>query len=253
MHKFIFIAALFGLLSAGCSGIKVPDDFAYKEIETRDFKLASWQKISEPDGVYKFYIEGDGHAFDSRGRPTADPTPQGTMLRELAFGDPSPNVIYLARPCQYIMSPICAQRHWTTARFAPEAINAEYDAVRQTAGGHEVILVGFSGGAQVAGRISAAKPGLRVKKLVTIAGNLDPLAWTTYHGLPPINESLSLESYRRQYLEIPQIHYAGSDDKVMPAALIEDFVGGKHPVVRVEGATHNSGWEKIYLPVRQEK
>lgn len=65
MHKFI--AALFGLLSAGCSGIKVPDDFAYKEIETRDFKLASWQKISEPDGVYKFYIEGDGHAFDSRG------------------------------------------------------------------------------------------------------------------------------------------------------------------------------------------
>ena len=95
MHKFI--AALFGLLSAGCSGIKVPDDFAYKEIETRDFKLASWQKISEPDGVYKFYIEGDGHAFDSRGRPTADPTPQETMLRELAFGDPSPNVIYLAR------------------------------------------------------------------------------------------------------------------------------------------------------------
>lgn len=141
MHKFI--AALFGLLSAGCSGIKVPDDFAYKEIETRDFKLASWQKISEPDGVYKFYIEGDGHAFDSRGRPTADPTPQGTMLRELAFGDPSPNVIYLARPCQYIMSPICAKRHWTTARFAPEVINAEYDAVRQTAGGHEVILVGF--------------------------------------------------------------------------------------------------------------
>lgn len=157
MHKFI--AALFGLLSAGCSGIKVPDDFAYKEIETRDFKLASWQKISEPDGVYKFYIEGDGHAFDSRGRPTADPTPQGTMLRELAFGDPSPNVIYLARPCQYIMSPICAKRHWTTARFAPEVINAEYDAVRQTAGGHEVILVGFSGGAQVAGLISAAKPG----------------------------------------------------------------------------------------------
>lgn len=96
MHKFI--AALFGLLSAGCSGIKVPDDFAYKEIETRDFKLASWQKISEPDGVYKFYIEGDGHAFDSRGRPTADPTPQGTMLRELAFGDPSPNVIYLGAP-----------------------------------------------------------------------------------------------------------------------------------------------------------
>lgn len=141
MHKFI--AALFGLLSAGCSGIKVPDDFAYKEIETRDFKLASWQKISEPDGVYKFYIEGDGHAFDSRGRPTADPTPQGTMLRELAFGDPSPNVIYLARPCQYIMSPICAKRHWTTARFAPEVINAEYDAVRQTAGGMRLFSSAF--------------------------------------------------------------------------------------------------------------
>ena len=36
---------------------------------------------------------------------------------------------------------------------------ADGGVVVTTAGGHEVILVGFSGGAQVAGLISAAKPG----------------------------------------------------------------------------------------------
>lgn len=86
-------------------------------------------------------------------------------MRELAFEDDSPNVVYLARPCQYIKSPICSKRHWTTARFAPEVINAEYAAVKQIADGNPVILIGFSGGAQVAGLIASAKPGLNVKKL----------------------------------------------------------------------------------------
>ena len=116
------------LLLTGCAAVKVPPEFVYREIQTRDFTLATWQKITDPDGVYKIYIEGDGHAFNARGRATNDPTPRGTLVRELAFGDPSPNVVYLSRPCQYVKSEICSKRHWTTARFAPEIINAEYDA-----------------------------------------------------------------------------------------------------------------------------
>ena len=41
------------LFLTGCTAIKVPADFVYKEAETRDFILASWQKITEPSGVYK--------------------------------------------------------------------------------------------------------------------------------------------------------------------------------------------------------
>lgn len=240
-------------LLSGCNSIAIPPAYVYKEIPTRDFTLASWQKITDPFGTYKIYIEGDGYAFNAHGRATQDPTPKGTLVRELAFGDNNPNVVYLARPCQYIKSPICSKRHWTTARFAPEVINAEYAAVKQIAGDNPVILIGFSGGAQVAGLIASAKQGLNVKKIITIAGNLDHLAWTQYHNLPPLNESMNLESYRKQFAQIPQIHYVGSDDKVMPPVLVRDFVGESCNLIEVRGATHNSGWEKIYSQIRNEK
>lgn len=107
------------LFLTGCSTIKAPVDFVYKEIETRDFTIATWQKVTNPAVPYKIYIEGDGYAFNAHGRATQDPTPRGTLVRELAFDDKNPNVIYLARPCQYVKSPICSKRHWTTARFAP--------------------------------------------------------------------------------------------------------------------------------------
>ncbi len=238
---------------AGCSGVSVPPEYVYEEIPTRVFKLASWQKITDPDGVYKIYIEGDGHAFNARGRAMADPTPKGTFMRELAFGDGSPNVVYLARPCQYVQSPVCSKRHWTSARFAPEIINAEYEAVKRIAGDKPVILIGFSGGAQVAGLIAATKPGLNVKKIITVAGNLDHLAWTEYHRLPPLNESMNLESYRRRFAAIPQIHYVGTKDTVMPPALVREFVGSGGLVVEVAGAGHNSGWDEIFPLIWGEK
>lgn len=241
------------LLLTGCAAVKAPPEFVYREIQTRDFTLATWQKITDPDGVYKIYIEGDGHAFNARGRATNDPTPRGTLVRELAFGDPSPNVVYLSRPCQYVKSEICSKRHWTTARFAPEIINAEYDAVRQIAGNSPIILIGFSGGAQAAGLIAAAKPGLNVEEIITVAGNLDHLAWTQYQKVPPLNESLNLESYRKQFAEIPQTHYVGSNDKVIPPFLVKEFVGSGKRVIKVPNATHNSGWESIYPQIWEKK
>ena len=237
---------LFFLLLSGCNHISVPQDFVYKEIRTQNFDLASWQKITNPKAVYKIYIEGDGYAFNAHGRPTQDPTPKGTLVRELAFGDKSPNVIYLARPCQYIKSPICSQRHWTTARFAPEIVNAEFEAIKTIAGENPVILIGFSGGAQIAGLVAAAKTGLNIKKVITIAGNLDHLSWVEYQKLPPLIESINLADYRQRFLDIPQSHFVGSDERVIPPVLVTEFVGESWPVITVEGACHNSGWEGIY-------
>lgn len=222
------------LFLTGCSTIKAPVDFVYKEIETRDFTIATWQKVTNPAVPYKIYIEGDGYAFNAHGRATQDPTPRGTLVRELAFDDKNPNVIYLARPCQYVKSPICSKRHWTTARFAPEIINAEYEAIKQITGNQQVILIGFSGGAQ-------------------IAGNLDHLAWTQYHNLPPLNESMNLESYRKQFAKIPQFHYVGSNDEVMPPLLVREFIKNDDLIIEVDGASHNEGWGKIYNKVWSEQ
>lgn len=241
------------LLLSSCQSVNIPPEFVNKNIQTRFFNIATWQKISNPDSPYKIYIEGDGYAFNAHGYPTQNPTPKSTLVRELAFGDTSPNVIYLARPCQYVKSPICTQRHWTTARFAPEIINAEYEAIKKIVHNKPVILIGFSGGAQVAGLVSSAQNSLHVKKIITIAGNLDHLAWTQYHQLPPLNESMSLASYQQQFSQIPQIHYVGSDDKVIPPFLVQNFISPDTALIKVNGATHNNGWEKIYPLVWQEK
>ena len=86
----------------GCKAVIVPDDFLYKEIKTSTFVLASWQKITDKNAKYKIYIEGDGASFDAYGLPTSNPTPKGKLLREIAFADKSPNVIYLS---SLILSP----------------------------------------------------------------------------------------------------------------------------------------------------
>lgn len=252
MKKSILKIFIYLLLLNGCSSITVPNNFVYKEIKTDTFTLASWQKITQTNGVYKIYIEGDGYAFDRYGRPTQNPTPKGTFVRKLAFGDKNDNVIYLARPCQYVTSPICSQRHWTTARFAPEVINATFEAIRQIAGNSPIVLVGFSGGAQVGGLVTSAKQGLNVKKIITIAGNLDHEAWVKYHDLLPLNESLNLADYYDNFMEIPQIHYVGKNDKVIPPHLVQNFIKNKASVIVVAGANHNNGWNSVVDDIIKE-
>jgi hypothetical protein len=246
------ICVLFGVIFLiGCKAVVVPDDFLYKEIKISTFVLASWQKITNPSSGFKIYIEGDGASFDAYGLPTNNPTPKGKLLREIAFADKSPNVIYLSRPCQFVMSDICSQRHWTTARFAPEIVLAMYDAISEISGDNDVVLIGFSGGAQIAGLVSVVKKGINVKKIITIGGNLDHLAWTEYHGLPPLTESLNLESYRSEFIKIPQKHYVGTKDKIIPMELVYEFVKDNSLIEQVN-AYHNDGWDVIYEEIWAE-
>ena len=252
MFRF-FVLFLF-LLLAGCQSIVIPDNFEYKEIVTDTFTIASWQKISDNKGTVKVYIEGDGASFDAYGRPTKDPTPRGKMIRELAFGDYSSNVVYLARPCQFVMSDICSVRHWTTARFSFEVIDSMYEAIKEIAKNREVVLIGFSGGAQVSGLISVLKRDLRVKKVITVAGNLDHLAWTQYHNIPSLSESLNLNDYKNEYFKIPQKHYVGDLDNVIPSGLVFDFVKDKNIDVEiVKKASHSEGWNAVYGEIWKEK
>ena len=244
------ILLLFGLF--GCTTLQVPDDFTYAEVQTPSFDFATWQKISAKSAPYKVYIEGDGFAFNAHGQPTSDPTPRNTLVRELAFGDQHPNVIYMARACQFMQRKLCAQKYWTTARFAPEVIDAQADALKQIVGSAPVTLVGFSGGAQVAALIAVLHPEINVRQIITVAGNLDHPAWTKLHNVPPLSESLDLNAYRAAFAKISQIHYVGTDDAVMPPTLNRAFAADKSTVIEVDGATHNSGWAAI-IPEIQAK
>lgn len=230
------------LLLTACSPEAEKNDFAYQEIPTRNFTLRSWQKVTDANAAYKIYLE------DTTPKQSEEFT---SLIQRLAFNDPAPNVIYLERPCLYNEG-ICSDRHRESARFAPEIINAVYEAVTQIGGNRPLILVGYDGGAQITGLVAAAKPGLNIKKMITIAGIFDHLALARYHSRAPLAESMNLESYRSRYLTLPQIHYAGGQDWENPPYLIEEFVGEKN-LIMIETASHTDGWQIIFPLIWQEK
>ena len=232
------------LMISGCASIKAPDDYAYKEVKSGDFTLATWQKVSASDQIYKIYIEGDGYAFNEKGKASIDPTPRSTLVRDLAFNDKSPNVIYIARPCQFIKTEACHKKYWTTARFSEEVIDSTAEAIKDIAGNNDIVLVGYSGGAQVAGLVAVTNHKIKVKKIITIAGNLDHEAWTTYHNLPPLSESMNLRRYK-SFDEIAQIHYVGEKDEVIPTALMKRPISDRIKIIIVPNVTHYDGWESL--------
>ena len=239
------------LLLSGCATIQAPDSFKYQEIETSFFKIASWQKITSPQAPYKIYIEGDGHAFNARGQITQDPTPHGILMRELAFTDPHENIIYLARPCQYVKDPKCEKKYWSTARFSQEVIDSEYQAIKSININSPLTFIGFSGGAQIAGLLST-QTDLNIKKVITIAGNLDHTAWTSYHHLPPLTESLNLADKKEEFSHIPQHHFIGGKDTVIPPLLSQKFINDSNLITIIPEASHADGWQKIYQHIRYE-
>ena len=244
-------AFCFLMILSGCQSIQPPKEFAYKEIDSPQFKLASWQKITDENADYRIYIEGDGYAFNANGQPSRNPTPHGELVRELSFNDTAPNVIYLARPCQFVKDNACPVKYWTTKRFAPEVVEAEYEAIKKIAGNKNITLIGFSGGAQIAGLLAVKYTNLKIKKVITIAGNLDHKAWTDYHKLPPLEGSLNLADYKEKFALAEQIHYVGTDDNIIPPELTQKFVP-QDKIITIKNATHNNGWQKIFPQIYKQ-
>ena len=231
MKKALSFFVIF--VSACVSTWRAPDDFLYAPIYAGQYDIVTYQRISDTTSPIHIYIEGDGNAFDAYGHPTSDPTPRGTFLRDLATRDTYPNIVYMARPCQYIRSTSCQTSDWTDGRFSEQIINAMATAVRTVAQHRPIILIGYSGGAMVSGLIINKNPDLNVIQWVTIAGVLNHTDWTSYFGDSPLSLSLNLDTLPN----VPQTHYIASGDRVVPNHLSQQWTGGNNLVV-VSGATH---------------
>lgn len=226
------------LLLCGCRGIVVPDSFTYKEIQTDTYKLASWQKITDTKSPIRIYIEGDGYAFNHLGYPTTNPTPRGTFLREIAFNDLNANVVYLARPCQFVEDKRCSQKDWTTGRFSQDIVNSTAQAIKNISGKQPIILIGYSGGALLSGLVIEQNSKLPVKKWITLAGVLNHTKWTEDLNLPPLKDSVEL----KKLPSIPQLHLIGDKDKTVSYKLTKSIVDNKNLIV-IPNATHDRGYE----------
>ncbi len=252
MKKFVLF---FILMLGGCAARNPLVDFRFQTQMVPPYVVASWYRLTEPGKTVKIYIEGDGALVDAEGHSADNPTPNSTFVREIAAQDDSPNVAYLARPCQYLQVGACRETDWTTGRFSPAVIASMEQAVLnliKKAGAKQAILIGYAGGAQIAGLVAVRHPEY-IRKVITIAGVLDQEAWVAYQEKAPLTDSLNLKDVDTLFADIPQIHYVGEQDKVVPPALTEAFVSDPTTVVVVPKATHTKGFQSIYPAIYQER
>lgn len=204
------------------------------------------------------YIEGDGYAWASRTRPSANPTPINPLALRLAARDPSPAVAYLARPCHYVSSSACNRRHWGSARFSEEMIAAMDEAVstlKARAGATSVHLIGFSGGGAVVALLAARRSD--VASLRTAAGYLDHVALNEAIGVSPLSRSLDPMQIAASLAGIPQLHFSGADDTVIPPWVAQGFItaqgaGACATTQTLDGVQHNAGWVEAWPSVLEQ-
>ncbi|WPN44535.1 MULTISPECIES: alpha/beta hydrolase family protein [unclassified Pseudomonas] len=261
------------LASGGLTGCADPNRHAeslalsghlYRDrVDTDGFVLTGFHRISRPDLPLTVYIEGDGKAWRTRTLPSDNPSPHQALGLTLAAVDPAANVVYLARPCQFtplVQSPRCDQAYWTDKRFAEEVVVAMNQAVSHYAArvpGQRIHLVGYSGGGALAVLIAARRQD--IASLRTVAGNLDHAEVNRLHQVPAMPESLNAIDVADQIAAIPQIHFSGADDSVVPPVIAQHFVSATdNRCARsfiVAGMNHESDWARrwpellaIFLP-----
>ena len=200
-----------------------------KTIRAGQFDLRAMNNQVKPvDGVLTVYIEGDGYAWVSGQFPSEDPTPHKPVALNLAMKQPTGAVAYLGRPCQYLgasNNPACTKALWTNERFSEAVIastNTALDQLKTGANANQLQLVGYSGGAAVALLVSARRND--ITRLVTVAGNLDPVAWAKQLKLEPLTGSLNPVDAIPATQHIPQVDFVGGKDKVVPPSITEKFI-----------------------------
>lgn len=234
------------------------DELAYKSglmkelVRADPFVLTAYFRIPQPGAPLNIYIEGDGYAFVTPTRVSGDPTPRDPVALKLAAKDSSANVVYLARPCQFTpenKNPACEVFYWTNGRFSEEVVVSTDRAVSEfveRAKTKQVNLVGYSGGAAVAVLVAARRQD--VSSIRTVGGNLAPEIVNEAHGVSPLDGSLDPLEAAPKIASIPQLHFVGGDDDVVPFAAAEAFAKTQNSPCfhfkTLPNASHSTGWEK---------
>jgi hypothetical protein len=167
------------------------------------------------------FIDGDGSPWIDGGRRiAADPTPRVPLALELAAATPV-SALYLGRPCylEAARPAGCSERLWTSERYSAAVVASMSAAAATYIAAHHarrVLLVGFSGGGTLAVLMARTVP--HTIGVVTLAGNLDPDAWTRLHGYLPLNGSLNPTLETPLPPTMKQWYLVGGRDTNVPGA-----------------------------------
>ena len=203
-------------------------------------------------GLLQIYVEGDGTPWIRPDRVAVDPTPTNpVMLRlmELSRQD----AVYLGRPCYFGLATSrgCEPRWWTFARYSQPVIDSMCEAANEiSAHAGAVELLGYSGGGAIVMRMAACTD--KLVRIVTLAGNLDPAAWTKHHGYSPLTD-IAPEAPGTAG-SVRSIHLQCRDDTNIPPAITDRWFENHPDAIRrlVSQCTHASGWEEVAPPILGE-
>lgn len=261
-----------------------------RQLQAGDFTLTLFERIHDRGGVAQIYIEGDHidtsliRHLDEKNR--FDATPSAPVALSLAAKDPAKNVIYIARPCQYSQRKStwkatpnegkkCDQKYTTTHRFAPEVIasyNAALDEIKLRWGVGAFNIYGHSGGGTIGALLASQRKD--ILSLTTIAGNLDHRIYSHYYNIPaedqkflaqtdhpqfaPMTGSLNAADIAKSIKNVPQYHYIGGQDTIMPPATLHSFLRAtetsrciQHKII--PGNTHTTGWADSWASILKDK
>lgn len=223
-------------------------------ISTTHFSLYSLSDTSECENrEMRVYIEGDGFAWKTRSMLSDNPTPINPLAAKLMASDPSRCKLYIARPCQYTNDSKCDNEYWSSRRFSPEVIKSYQDAliqIKKSNGIEQFHLIGYSGGGAIA--LLSAEGRHDVRHITTVAGNLDTDRWVSYHALSSLEGSLNPADKADAVSNIPQTHFVGGKDTVIPIDMFQSYskkVSNPNRLRHVicEECTHSVGWIEIYI------
>ena len=115
-------------------------------------------------------------------------------------------------------------------------------------------LVGYSGGGAVAVLVAARRSD--VASLRTLAGYLDHKTLNRVKKVTPLYGSLNPMGIAQSIKDVPQIHFSGSKDQIIPSWVASNFskVADNPNCVetRIVGATHKTGWIELWKKISNQ-
>lgn len=262
----LFTLAVMWVLS-GCTARKPVDNLREQVarhqgithiVTTPTFNIQTVEQLSHQSRTLRIYIEGDGRAWQ-RKRPSIDPSPRNLVLLNLMFKDPYPDKLYMARPCQFVKNKQCSSIWWTDKRYSQdvfEAMNTALNKIKARGKWKQFELIGYSGGGTLALLLAAHRND--IVSVRTVAGNVAPYFADRLHGLEPSSEAMDPLQFTEKLQSIPQWHFVGAKDKVVPATIVQHYMASfkDQRCIRyetIEHISHAKGWLSVWPSLLQEK
>ncbi len=232
--------------------VAMPAFMVKREVPVAPFNITVWERMHVKNAPATIYIEGDGLNWLTPRDKSMDPTPPNPVALHLAAHDNASNVGYIARPCQFTKltdkNKPCDNAYWTNKRYAPEVVDTiskVLDDMKAQYGIDGFNLVGYSGGGAVAAILAAKRDD--VLSLRTVAGNLDHEVHSAYHEVTPLTGSLNAVDFVGNLRDVPQHHYIGGQDDVVPPAILHSYLQalGETNCVSytfIQESAHDEGW-----------